>query len=205
MLQRAAGRARAASVTLRLVEADATRLPFAAGTFDAVVSRHLLWALSDPELAFCEWIVATDVGGVVVWFDAVWPDWVAFGRTASGRLYLALGRAKAAIRRSVHPTSQRQNATCGYDESLAGGFPFRGLTSATPVLDVLKRIGVEEVTLKYLPPFTLLGAIRTLGLPVKPQERYYSGRFRVAEDVHSAALLLVADPKRQPTSLRPPS
>jgi hypothetical protein len=31
-----------------LVQADAARLPFASGSFDVVVARHVLWAFDDP-------------------------------------------------------------------------------------------------------------------------------------------------------------
>jgi len=189
MLQRVASRARAAKIDLQLVEGDATRLPFAPQAFDAVVSRHLLWTLSDPKRAFCEWIVATHVGGVIVWFDALWPDWVTFGRTASGKLYFALSRLKAAIRRAAQRPALRQRAACDYGESLTGKFPFRGLTSTTPVVDLLSCLGVGEVKLQNVPPLSLAGVIQKFGSPLRPQETYYYGRFTVTDEVHRAALL----------------
>lgn len=35
--------------------ADAEELPFPDNTFDAVVARHVIWALPNPEKAYSEW------------------------------------------------------------------------------------------------------------------------------------------------------
>ena len=38
------------------IRADAQRLPFADTSFDAVVSRNLVWNLENPEAAYKEWL-----------------------------------------------------------------------------------------------------------------------------------------------------
>ena len=44
----------------------------AAGTFDAVVSRHVVWTLPDPEKAYAEWRRVLRPGGKLIVFDGNW-------------------------------------------------------------------------------------------------------------------------------------
>src|SRR5206468_11392345 len=48
MIAEARRKAAARGVSIRLEEADAEALPFARGSFDLVISRHLLWTLPHP-------------------------------------------------------------------------------------------------------------------------------------------------------------
>ena len=68
----AAARAKAADRGLapRFEEADAERLPFAAGAFDLVISRHLLWTLPHPEAAIDEWKRVLRRGGRLAVVDS---------------------------------------------------------------------------------------------------------------------------------------
>lgn len=45
---------------------DAEKLSFEDNVFDAVVSRHLIWTLPDPEAASIEWARVTKPGGKVI-------------------------------------------------------------------------------------------------------------------------------------------
>lgn len=56
MLAAARSKAADAGLVVRLEEGDAEQLPFAAGSFDLVISRHVLWTLPHPEAAIDEWI-----------------------------------------------------------------------------------------------------------------------------------------------------
>lgn len=49
--------------------ADAQFLPFADASFDAVVSRNLVWNLEDPESAYKEWLRVLKPGGKLFIFD----------------------------------------------------------------------------------------------------------------------------------------
>lgn len=51
------------------VRADAQNLPFENNTFDAVVSRNLLWNLENPEKAYKEWMRVLKPGGTLFVFD----------------------------------------------------------------------------------------------------------------------------------------
>lgn len=65
----AAGR----SIDIRFVEADAVSPPFRHGSFDVVMSRHVLWTLRDAHDAIGSWRQLLRAEGRVVAFDAVDP------------------------------------------------------------------------------------------------------------------------------------
>ena len=58
--------------TFQLGDAVAPDLPPA--SFDAVISRHVLWTLRDPALAFRNWLRLLKPGGRVVAIDSFWFD-----------------------------------------------------------------------------------------------------------------------------------
>lgn len=72
MLAHARENAAARGCAVELVEADAERLPFGDGAFDAVVSRNLTWNLPHPGAAYAEWKRVLAAGGIIVNFDANW-------------------------------------------------------------------------------------------------------------------------------------
>ena len=72
MLAHARENARMRGCEFELVEADAEHLPFADGTFDAIVSRNLTWNLPHPDAAYAEWNRVLAHGGIIVNFDANW-------------------------------------------------------------------------------------------------------------------------------------
>ena len=51
---------------------DAEDPPFGAGTFDAVVSRHLLWTLPHPDTAVKNWKKVLKKGGALIVIDGLW-------------------------------------------------------------------------------------------------------------------------------------
>ncbi|GBD29730.1 Demethylmenaquinone methyltransferase [bacterium HR32] len=69
MLDQARIKADRQGVRLDLREAPAERTGLPAGTFDLVISRHVLWNVLDPALALQEWVRVTRPGGLVVAID----------------------------------------------------------------------------------------------------------------------------------------
>jgi ubiquinone/menaquinone biosynthesis C-methylase UbiE len=69
MLAEARRKAAERRAAIRFEEADAEQLPFASGSFDLVMSRHLLWTLPHPEAAIDEWIRVLRPGGRLVVVD----------------------------------------------------------------------------------------------------------------------------------------
>jgi ubiquinone/menaquinone biosynthesis C-methylase UbiE len=55
MLVEARRKATERAASIRFEEADAEQLPFPSGSFDLVISRHVLWTLPHPEAAIDEW------------------------------------------------------------------------------------------------------------------------------------------------------
>jgi ubiquinone/menaquinone biosynthesis C-methylase UbiE len=94
MLAEARRKAAASGLSIRFEEADAERLPFAAGSFDLAISRHLLWTLPHPEAAIDEWIRVVRPGGRLVivdgQFDVTAPAALAEGARASAE-YAVVG------------------------------------------------------------------------------------------------------------------
>ena len=63
MLAAAQRKAVAQHLSVRFEEGDAEQLPFPPGSFDLVISRHVLWTLPHPEAAVDEWIRVLRPGG----------------------------------------------------------------------------------------------------------------------------------------------
>ena len=72
--------------------ADAARPPLAAGSFDVVLSRHVLWAMPDPAKALENWIELLTPTGVVILIEGRWHTGV--GLTADKCLQLVSDQRK---------------------------------------------------------------------------------------------------------------
>ena len=69
MLALAKDKAVAAGAQIRFEHADAENLPFAAASFDLVITRHVLWTLPHPDAALGEWIRVLRPGGRLAVID----------------------------------------------------------------------------------------------------------------------------------------
>jgi ubiquinone/menaquinone biosynthesis C-methylase UbiE len=69
MLAEARRKAAESGASIRFEEADAEHLPFPPGSFDLVISRHLLWTLPHPEAAIGEWVRVLRPGGRLAVID----------------------------------------------------------------------------------------------------------------------------------------
>lgn len=69
MLALAKEKAASAGAQIRFEQADAENLPFAAASFDLVITRHVLWTLPHPEAAIGEWIRVLRPGGRLAVID----------------------------------------------------------------------------------------------------------------------------------------
>ncbi len=70
MLAEARKKAAGQGVAVRFEEGDAEQLPFAEGSFDLVMTRHVLWTLPHPEQAIDEWIRVLRPGGRLAAMDS---------------------------------------------------------------------------------------------------------------------------------------
>jgi ubiquinone/menaquinone biosynthesis C-methylase UbiE len=94
LLESGRKRAQAEGHVIKFQEADAEQLPFAPGSFDFAISRHLLWTLPHPEAAIDEWIRILRPGGRLVIIDGQFDAGVLAPPPGSARTseeYAAVG------------------------------------------------------------------------------------------------------------------
>lgn len=94
MLVEARRKAAEQGAAVRFEEADAEQLPFAAWSFDLVVSRHVLWTLPHPEAAIDEWIRVLRPGGRLAVIDGQFDPAFAVHQNENARTsneYAAIG------------------------------------------------------------------------------------------------------------------
>lgn len=89
MIKAARAKATAAGASARLVISDAAAPALPAGCFDAVLARHVLWAMPDIDAALGQWTRLLKPGGVVVLAEGRW-------HTGAG---LTAAQAERAVRR----------------------------------------------------------------------------------------------------------
>jgi SAM-dependent methyltransferase len=94
MIAEARRKAAERGVSVRLEEGDAEQLPFGAGSFDLVISRHLLWTLPHPQAAIDEWIRVLRPGARLVVVDGQFDAGALkqpSGSARSSQEYAAIG------------------------------------------------------------------------------------------------------------------
>jgi len=69
MLEHASKNATRRGVKIEFRLSDAANLNLASNSFDVVISRHVVWTLSDPERAYAEWWRVLRPGGKLVVID----------------------------------------------------------------------------------------------------------------------------------------
>jgi SAM-dependent methyltransferase len=69
MIARACEKAAALGLAVGFEQGDAEHLPYPEGSFDLVISRHVLWTLPHPERALDEWLRVLRPGGRLVVID----------------------------------------------------------------------------------------------------------------------------------------
>ncbi len=74
MLKIAEKKAEKAGLKIEFIQGDAEKLPFRDGSFDAVICRHLLWTLPNPQKAVAEWSRIVREGGKVVVIEGRWEN-----------------------------------------------------------------------------------------------------------------------------------
>ena len=94
MLAEARRKAVDRGASIQFEEGDAEQLRFAPGSFDLVVSRHVLWTLPHPEGAIDEWIRVLRPGGRLAVIDGQFDPQVLAHPTENARSsaeYAAIG------------------------------------------------------------------------------------------------------------------
>lgn len=95
-------RARAKVPEARFSVGDASSPVLAAATFDVVLSRHVLWAMPDPEAAFARWVALLKPTGVVVLTDGNWATGAGLTASETEQIVRDSGR-QATVRHLPEP------------------------------------------------------------------------------------------------------
>lgn len=119
---------------------DAMNLSFPDESFDVVFSRNLTWNLPDPEKAYREWIRVLKKGGCLLVFDA---NWYAFLRDEEKRREYEEDRKNVAAK-GMEDYNIGENFYV-MDE-IADRLPLTGADRPKWDIDLLKGLGIEEVT-----------------------------------------------------------
>jgi ubiquinone/menaquinone biosynthesis C-methylase UbiE len=85
---KAAGQPRA-----EFIEGDAQDPPLLAASYDAVLSRHVLWAMPDPAVALSRWIELLTPAGVLLLVEGRWSNSVGLTADQTVALVRATGRS----------------------------------------------------------------------------------------------------------------
>ncbi|ELY96117.1 methyltransferase [Natrialba chahannaoensis JCM 10990] len=138
MLEHAADNVDEFDPSVGLAQGDAENLPFKSGQFDAVVNRHLLFTLPDPESALTEWKRVLKPGGKLVFADGNFYG--NLDRTLKRRLWRYLGHFL------VLCTERRLNANLRME--VVDDLPLTEVPRPKTDVQLLERVGFEEITVE---------------------------------------------------------
>ncbi len=139
MLARLQAAADDEELDITVVVGSATAPPTAAANgFDAVMERHLLWTLPDPESALRAWRAAAPTGRLVV-VESMWGDVDVIERVrSSARQFLRRLRAEAPDHHAPYSTNVRN------------ALPLGSGTHPRNIVDLLGRTGWSRLSLYRL-------------------------------------------------------
>jgi SAM-dependent methyltransferase len=101
MLSAARAKAAGAGVPVGMVEGDAADPPFAPGSADVVLCRHVLWALADPAAVVRRWTGLLRPGGRLLLIEGRWAT--GAGLSAAECRDLVLRHRRSATVRQLGP------------------------------------------------------------------------------------------------------
>lgn len=102
MLVRARSKASAAGVDVSFAQGDASHPDLAAGEFDVVLCRHVLWALPDPSAALARWVALLRPGGMLVLVEGSWSTGAGLPARRTAEL-VRVHRREATVRHLSEP------------------------------------------------------------------------------------------------------
>ncbi|UXM85293.1 class I SAM-dependent methyltransferase [Methanococcus aeolicus] len=140
MLSKARKKADNLGLDIEFMIGDAENLPFKDVSFDAVINRHLLWTLPNPDKAIMEWGRVIKNNGKVVVMDGKWRKNSLDESLRTIFRYLAV-----AIHEKRNPF---QNT--GYKEEVAKMLPFNGGTEPENIVKLFKKANLENTSIKDL-------------------------------------------------------
>jgi SAM-dependent methyltransferase len=137
MLDQARQKARSLHLDIRWEVGDAEDPPYAPGTFDVLVSRHLVWTLLHPGETLERWATLVRPGGLVVILDG------AYEKRDPGRRFVARV-ASWIVRRRSDPTDH------AYPEDVQQRLPLVRQRSPSAVADLMRGAPLVDVKIRPL-------------------------------------------------------
>ena len=131
MLAEARSAATKAGLDVRFALLDAVSPPLEPRSLDAIVCRHFIWTLREPERAFRNWRELLRPGGRLVAIDGYW------------------------FRAEAEPTEggktrEQDLFDHHYTPDTRAALPMMGFTNAAPLVAMLERAGFEDVEVSDL-------------------------------------------------------
>lgn len=137
MLGMARRKAAERAIEIAFVVGSAAEPP--AGPFDAVMERHVLWTLPDPDGALRAWREVAAPGGRLVLFEGTWGG--------GGSLRRARDLFAEGIRRGMRIPDDHH---APYPDEVLAELPLARLGSAIPLVEAVYRAGWRAVRIKRL-------------------------------------------------------
>ncbi|MBR7654700.1 class I SAM-dependent methyltransferase [Brucella oryzae] len=129
---------------LRFILADAENTMEPDESYDAIICRHLVWTLTEPEKTFAEWYRILKPGGRLLFFDGDWKRPRSVGRIASFLISL--------IDRVVGEDKHYDGALSDRHEAIMNALPFGKGLRAEDVWPLLEEAGFCSIrTLSHAP------------------------------------------------------
>jgi SAM-dependent methyltransferase len=128
-------KAREMGLAIDVAEGDAEAPDFAPHSFDAVISRHLVWTLPDPAKALRAWEKVLKPGGRVVIIDGVWTP-----RNLASRVRHFFVDLIRWLKRNRHHSSWKKE----YVQSVSH-LPFFGGAEPEKIEKLLRDGGFKEI------------------------------------------------------------
>jgi ubiquinone/menaquinone biosynthesis C-methylase UbiE len=132
---------------LRFVLADAENTMEPDEAYDAIVCRHLVWTLTQPEQAFQEWHRVLKSGGRLLVFDGDWAQLTLVGRIAS-KLIALLGRFSP-------PDPHYDNTQSAKHKHIMEQLPFGDGLRPERIIPLLKDAGFSDIRLHSHDPIAV--------------------------------------------------
>ena len=103
MIELAREKAEAMGLHGTFVQGDASQPPLPDASFDAVVSRHVLWAMPDPTAALSRWAALLRPGGRVILIEGRWHTGAGLTAAQTHAIVDAVGMVDVSCRALPDP------------------------------------------------------------------------------------------------------
>ena len=174
MLAQARRRALDARIPVTWLAGDAAAPPVEPASFDAVVGRHVLWTLPDPERAIVAWRTAVRPGGLIAVIDGRYVQ-----RRLPARLVGELAARLVARRAARHGTSDHR-----YRDDQLARLPLAHQDGLSAVAGTMRAAGLAHVRVRTLPEVDRVerAHLGVLDRLADPWRRYLATGRRPADD-----------------------